>query len=78
MPDRGVLGIDYITIGGRGQRDQFNGALVLGDESMHLGIIKPLEGSETACHQPINQFLLTTGDVDITCPKCITILTKES
>jgi len=77
MPDRGVFGVDYVTISGRGQRDQFNGALVIDDEAMHLGIIKPMEGSETACHQPIKQFLLTTSDVDVTCPQCVAILTAS-
>lgn len=78
MTTKGTLGIDYVTIQGRGQRDQFNGALVLGDEFMHLGIIKPMGGSETACHQPINQFLLTNEDVDINCPKCVAVLTKRA
>ncbi len=79
MVDERILGIDYVTLKGGGDRDRFNGALIPGDDStMHLGIIKPMEGSETACHQPIGTFLLTNADIDITCPQCITILTKRA
>lgn len=63
-----VLGKDYITLIGRGERDRYNGATVRGDDYVHLGLL--LEG-RTACDKAIDKAFITYSDVKINCPECI-------
>lgn len=63
-----VLGKDYITLSGQGERDRYNGATVKDDNYVHLGLL--LE-SRTACSKAIDKAFITYGDVKINCPECI-------
>lgn len=68
MSKREVLGKDYITLSGRGERDKYNGATVKDDNYVHLGLL--LE-SRTACNRAIDKVFLTDSEVKINCPECI-------
>ena len=70
----GILGVDYVTLTGRGGRDVTNGATVDSDDFMHLG---NMLDRVTACKLPIKNFLATYSDVNITCKNCIAALKGE-
>ena len=74
MTDR-VLGVDYVVLKGKGGRDTTNGAVVDGDTSIHLG---SLFDRLTVCGMGYTQFLVTYSDVEITCTKCVRILTERA
>jgi len=63
-----VLGKDYITLRGQGERDRYNGATVKDDNYVHLGLL--LEG-RTVCNKAIDVAFMTHSDVEINCPECI-------
>ncbi|KKN11505.1 hypothetical protein LCGC14_1025730 [marine sediment metagenome] len=68
MSPKGVLGVDYVVLKGRGGRDTQNGAIVAGDEKMHLSVDA---GQSTVCGKVTREYLLTYADVSIDCPECI-------
>ena len=61
-----------VVLRGPENRERLNGALVLDDDRIHLGIIDPITGSLTACGHRIRAFMATYSDVEITCPACAT------
>lgn len=71
MSDGRVLGVDYVVLKGQGGRDYTNGAVIEGEEDMHLGF---LTSRQTACGKGYTHFLVTYADVEITCRACIDIL----
>lgn len=69
------LGVDYVVLKGRGDRDKYNGATCQGDKFIHLGLL--LENA-TACGKAIDQFFLTYDEVEIDCLDCIKALKKKA
>ena len=67
-----VLGLDYITISGRGEREVYNGAHVKDSSYIHLGFgaFHPQSG-QTACGVSWDKFMVSYSLVEINCPDCI-------
>lgn len=65
---RRVLGVDYIILKGKGGREFTNGAVIDGDDFMHLG---NLSSRQTCYGEVYGQFLVTYADIEITCKECI-------
>jgi hypothetical protein len=73
---KGILGQDYVTLGGRGDdRLQNNGAIVSNNPNLHLSVDF---GHSTICGHAVDKFLLTYDDVYITCPDCIKTLVERA
>ena len=72
---KGVLGVDYVTLKGRGGREYKNGATRKQDDYMHLSVDI---GNTTVCGHVVDSFLLTYSDVDIDCPDCVKILLAKA
>lgn len=69
-----VLGVDYVTLKGRGARLVHNGATCEDDTYVHLGNSSE---SMTTCGKAIKEFFLTYADVEINCPECVKILVNK-
>jgi len=52
---------------GRRGRDMYNGAIIDGDETSHVGAID----GQTICKKRWSSLMMTYGDVEITCPDCV-------
>jgi hypothetical protein len=71
MPER-VLGKDYVVLKNPGA--VYNGATVRGDKYVHIGRL--FSDGTTLCKRSMENFFLTTKDVEVDCPDCILKVTS--
>lgn len=68
-----VLGVDYVVLKGRDNREYINGATVRGDNFVHLARL----GEVTECGATYDLFMSTYADVEIDCPACIKAIKEK-
>ncbi len=71
MPER-VLGKDYVVLKNPGST--YNGATVKDNSYIHIGAL--FNDGLTLCRRSMENFFLTTGDVEVDCPDCISRVTS--